>query len=87
MSDSIPTFKTKPAMAEGGRFSNTTVRFQCPKCGRWNHHGYGDGHRVAHCRCWPNGYYIETRHLEARRLNRIAERSRRTAWGIQGEHQ
>lgn len=39
--------------------------FCCPKCGRENVHTgfYGrasvaDGHRVAHCGCWPDGYYI-----------------------------
>ena len=40
--------------------------FKCPKCGRENNHGgvykrkgEGDGHRVSHCNCWPNGYYIK----------------------------
>jgi hypothetical protein len=33
-------------------------RFQCPKCGKTNLHGQGDGHRASHCPCWPTGYYI-----------------------------
>lgn len=33
----------------------------CPSCGSKLVHGVGDGtggHRVAHCGCWPDGYYI-----------------------------
>jgi len=39
--------------------------FTCPVCGQRNLHGgaygkpgYGDGHRAAHCLCWPRGYYL-----------------------------
>lgn len=40
--------------------------FTCPKCKKENLHGgeyknkgAADGHRVSHCSCWPNGYYIK----------------------------
>ena len=40
--------------------------FTCPKCkkeqshgGMYNQKGAGDGHRVSHCRCWPDGYYLK----------------------------
>jgi hypothetical protein len=41
-----------------------TLGFRCPCCGVMNYHGGGDhpgdgdGHRGAHCRCWPHGYSI-----------------------------
>jgi hypothetical protein len=58
MSD-IPTFVVKRVRA------TNTIQFVCPKCGRKNSHGgcgspgAGDGHRVSHCQCWPNGYYLK----------------------------
>lgn len=36
------------------------AKFECPVCGKVNHHGIGDGHRQGHCRCWKRGYYIVT---------------------------
>lgn len=64
----IPTFAAK---AEG-RYISTDGKegcylvFRCPVCGKENAHGglfgdpgAGDGHRVAHCDCWEDGYYIE----------------------------
>lgn len=33
--------------------------FTCPVCGAFNEHGVGPSHRVSHCDCWGNGYYIE----------------------------
>ena len=66
----IPTFTARPHRV-GRRFTSTTVEFQCPKCAKWNMHGYGDGHRVSHCSCWPNGYYLKSSPLERRRQNRI----------------
>lgn len=32
--------------------------FTCPTCGKRNLHGTGEGHRVAHCTCWPGGYFL-----------------------------
>ncbi len=39
--------------------------FHCPRCkiriahgGTYGKPGDGDGHRCAHCACWPNGYYL-----------------------------
>jgi hypothetical protein len=34
--------------------------FICPSCGNKNTHGTlgGFGHRVSHCKCWPDGYVI-----------------------------
>ena len=34
--------------------------FICPKCGQHITHGAagGPGHRLAHCPCWPRGYFI-----------------------------
>jgi predicted RNA-binding Zn-ribbon protein involved in translation (DUF1610 family) len=43
------------------------IVFVCPKCGARNCHGGGerlgdgDGHRVSHCGCWPNGYDLKER--------------------------
>lgn len=53
----IPTFQLQ-VDADGH-----TASFMCPVCGQRNHHGnhgkgYG-GHRVEHCPCWENGYYVE----------------------------
>lgn len=64
----IPTF-----LAERIRGTNT-MRFVCPKCSKANTHGTcgksvggGDGHRVSHCECWPNGYYVKERTVNASR--------------------
>jgi hypothetical protein len=53
----IPTFE----VTRRGR----SLVFTCPRCGSENSHGAcgpevgaGNGHRVAHCRCWSGGYYI-----------------------------
>ncbi len=32
--------------------------FTCPCCGTEIEHSKGDGHRVAHCKCWKRGYYV-----------------------------
>ena len=45
------------------------LQFSCPRCGKKNIHGGGrsagdgDGHRVAHCKCWPSGYYVKERSI------------------------
>lgn len=56
----IPTF-----LAARIRGTNQ-MQFVCPLCGKKNAHGCcglvvggGDGHRVSHCPCWPNGYYVK----------------------------
>lgn len=46
-----PTFR--PAM--NGAFAE----FRCPVCGVLNRHGWQSGHRVSHCECWENGYYLD----------------------------
>jgi len=42
------------------------LTFTCPKCktkishgGWYGQPGMGDGRRVAHCKCWPRGYYVK----------------------------
>jgi hypothetical protein len=52
MNKNIPTFKAK-------KISETQVEFTCSKCKRKLHHSIEEGHRVGHCDCWPDGYYIE----------------------------
>lgn len=47
----VPTFAARPDGPD-------TCSFVCPVCGKRNHHGRGDGHRHAHCSCWPRGYNI-----------------------------
>lgn len=47
----VPTFEVQAVNA-------VNVMFRCPRCGKENWHGKGDGHRVAHCGCWPRGYVI-----------------------------
>jgi predicted RNA-binding Zn-ribbon protein involved in translation (DUF1610 family) len=51
MTDDIPTFYTT--------IKNGQRSFECPKCGKKNLHGSGDGHRISHCPCWPRGYEIK----------------------------
>ena len=51
MTDDIPTFYTT--------IKNGQRSFECPKCGKKNLHGSGDGHRISHCPCWPRGYQIK----------------------------
>lgn len=58
-----PTFRCKPVRGEGNQYSDTTVQFKCPKCGKINSHGHGNGHRVSHCPCWPEGYELVMGHL------------------------
>lgn len=69
-SGEIPTFHVK---ARGGPFKNAGADldgchlvFECPVCEAKNVHGgtlgrkgFNDGHRLSHCPCWPNGYYIK----------------------------
>jgi hypothetical protein len=47
MNKNIPTFKAK-------KISETQVEFTCSKCKRKLHHGITEGHRLAHCDCWPD---------------------------------
>ena len=70
----IPTFEVKasggpfvyPELSNGARSPDGCIlTFKCPKCNQKNSHGgvykkkgEGDGHRVSHCSCWPNGYYL-----------------------------
>lgn len=63
--DGIPVFLVKRA-AKTRVDEVATVSFKCPKCRKKNIHGGcnnskggGDGHRVSHCPCWPNGYAIK----------------------------
>ena len=37
------------------------LTFNCPECGKKHTHGYREGHRVAHCDNWENGYYLKER--------------------------
>lgn len=53
MSEDIPVFEVT-------RDTHGCAQFTCPRCGKTNHHGQGDGHRVSHCGCWPNGYRLQT---------------------------
>jgi len=46
------------------RVNEAQVSFTCPLCGCENRHGWPEGkdlggHRVSHCECWPQGYYIK----------------------------
>lgn len=56
--ESIPTiYATKET-----RRGVDLLTFKCPKCGRKHTHGYGEGHRKAHCEdrdLWKNGYYLK----------------------------
>ena len=51
MSEQVPTFLCYPISGGG-------LQFRCPTCRKVNHHGEGEGHRVSHCACWPNGHYL-----------------------------
>ena len=67
-----PTFLVKPEgrffyprSEDGIRLEGCHLVFECPRCGATNRHGglygkpgEGDGHRCAHCECWPHGYNI-----------------------------
>lgn len=57
--DDLPTF-----LCVRNRRTNS-MSFICPRCAKKNTHGCcgkvfgaGDGHRVSHCPCWKNGYYV-----------------------------
>lgn len=57
--DDRPLFRVR-------RVNNDTIRvkFRCPACKRVNIHGMPERdhkpqHRVAHCKCWPDGYFIQ----------------------------
>jgi hypothetical protein len=61
----LPTFNVVAGERYDAPHVGCTVSFRCPVCGRVNTHGRpggtvggGDGHRVAHCDCWSNGYVI-----------------------------
>lgn len=66
--DGIPIMEVKAEgsfLYPGGKRGCHLV-FKCPKCRRKIHHGGtygkkgdGDGHRCAHCGCWPRGYYLK----------------------------
>lgn len=48
----IPTFVVT---LENGSFT-----FVCPLCRKRHYHGSGiEGHREAHCACWPQGYIVK----------------------------
>jgi len=71
--DGIPTFKVKAVGKfwylpgrDGTRTRGCYLVFKCPKCKKKHSHGGtygkkgdGDGHRTAHCSCWPSGYYLK----------------------------
>lgn len=42
MSEDIPLFEVT-------RDPHGCAQFTCPRCGKTNHHGQGDGHLVSHC--------------------------------------
>jgi hypothetical protein len=56
-----PTIKCLP---QESNHNPLMMRFWCAFCERWHHHGYGNGHRAAHC-CSnvsflkPRGYVIK----------------------------
>ena len=65
--DGLPLFEVK---AEGryvvGGVLCCDLVFRCPRCRQLNRHGgfhgrpgLADGHRVSHCGCWADGYYIK----------------------------
>jgi len=58
---SIPTFTVKPAACSDNAKKAGQVSFICPICGKKNVHGAFDGHRVADCGCWKDGYFIVCR--------------------------
>lgn len=65
----VPTFTVQEIERfRGGRL----IGCRCPVCGAMlTHggglkHGDGDGHRCAHCDCWPRGYYISEGRAETR---------------------
>ena len=37
-----------------------SMKFKCIKCGKMNVHGIDKlaGHRLSHCDCWEDGYYV-----------------------------
>jgi hypothetical protein len=42
-------------------------RFDCPMCGKRHTHGYGEGHRIAHCTNpdnFPDGYILKEKSNE-----------------------
>lgn len=53
----VPTFEVTR--------SEYQIEFRCPSCGKLNIHGNGGsrgpnyGHRVSHCGCYPNGYFLK----------------------------
>ena len=58
--------KEYPVVKCFGRESNIFMfKFWCPFCQKWHRHGYGKGHRVAHCILNPDsplektGYIIQ----------------------------
>lgn len=53
--EGLPTFTLRPIYANGRLWSRS---FICPSCGSLCSHGSGDNHVEAHCRCWPDGYFI-----------------------------
>lgn len=53
----FPTIKCLPR-----KIMNHTdgMKFWCPFCKAWHHHGRGNGHRVAHCVIGRNNWDKET---------------------------
>jgi hypothetical protein len=78
--DGIPVFECQasgchryPIRRDGTRPPDgCDLSFTCPRCGARLAHGgahgrpgAADGHRAAHCACWPRGYYLRERRASA----------------------
>ena len=76
--EGVPVFQVRPEgrfrypgrNPDGSRQYGCNLVFRCPRCRTMNRHGgeygnpgAGDGHRAAHCGCWPDGYYLEEQRL------------------------
>jgi hypothetical protein len=58
--ETIPTFPVQRRMVtglSGQRYE--AFKFQCPTCKKVNIHSPENGYRIAHCPCYPRGYYIQ----------------------------
>lgn len=60
----VPIFEVVSKKRKNGMGTCDLV-FNCPCCGKKNFHsgeqgnvGAADGHRISHCSCWVDGYYI-----------------------------
>lgn len=59
-SPSVPTFDCRKLGAHA-------MHFRCPKCHKLNQHGVASSatHRVSHCSCWPDGYFVRLAHQQS----------------------